>query len=278
MPLCQQLHILLRHMDAVGRDGRHVEHMVAVEHLRGREAVLLHALVVLLLRLGQMDLQLQAVVDGVFRQRVPELIGRGIFGVDRGLDLNAAVVIVVPLVLQLHELTAGGEGIEAEIVAQEHGRAAGDIRLDAGLGHGLADLVAEIVHIRHAGRAEAQRLGDGERRCGLDGAAVEPVFAREDIVLEPVLQIEVVRVAAQQVHRQVRMAVDEARHQDHAGGVNDLLRLLLGRFFGHIGDLSVRDADERVLPERHLLVHRDDIDMGKQCIHGSPPYGFCSRI
>ena len=197
---------------------------------------------------------------------------------DGRFDLDAAIVIVVPLVLECNKLLAGREGIEAEIIPKEHGRAAGDIGLDAGFGYSLADLVAEVIHIRHARRAEAQRLGDGERRCGLDGAAVEPVFAREDIVLEPVLQIEVVRVAAQQVHRQVRMAVDEAWHQDHAGGVNDLLRLLLGRFFGHIGDLSVRDADERVLPERHLLVHRDDIDMGKQCIHGSPPYGFCSRI
>ena len=225
-----------------------------------------------------MYLQLQAVVDGILRQRVPELIRRGILGVDGGLDFDAAVVIVVPFFLERDQLLAGREGVEAEVVSQKHGCAAGDIGLDAGAGNDAADLVAEIVHIRHAGRAEAQRLGDGERRCGLDGAAVEPVFAREDIVLEPVLQIEVVRVAAQQVHRQVRMAVDEARHQDHAGGVNDLLRLLLGRFFGHIGDLSVRDADERVLPERHLLVHRDDIDMGKQCIHGSPPYGFCSRI
>ena len=73
--------------------------MVAVEHLRGREAVFLHARIVLLFRLGQVHLQLQAVVDGVLRQRVPELIRRGIFGMDGGFlwvlfaAANAAIVI-----------------------------------------------------------------------------------------------------------------------------------------------------------------------------------------
>ena len=277
MALGQQLHILLRHMDAVRRDHGHVEHMMAVEHLRGRQTVFLHARVVFLLRLGQVHLQLQAVVDGILRQRVPELIRRGIFGMDGGFNFNAAIVIVVPLVLKCNKLLAGREGIEAEVVSQEHGRAAGDIGLDAGFGYSLADLVAEVIHIRHARRAEAQRLGKGKRCRRLDGAAVEPVLARENIVLEPVLQIQIVDIAAQQVHGQMRVAVDEARHQDHAGRVNNLLRLLLRRLFRHIGDLAVGDADKRILPERHLLVHRNDVDMRKQGVHGSPPYGFCSR-
>ena len=174
-------------MDAVRRDRGHVEHMMAVEHLRGRQAVFLHARVMLLFRLGQVYLQLQAVVDGILGQRVPELIRRGILGVDGGLDFNAAVIIVVPLVLECNKLLAGREGVKAEIVSQKHGRAAGDIGLDAGLSHRLADLVAEIIHIRHARRAEAQRLGDGKRRGGLDRAAVKPVLARENIVLQPVL-------------------------------------------------------------------------------------------
>ena len=131
---------------------------------------------------------------------------------DGRFDLDAAIVIVVPLVLECNKLLAGREGIEAEIIPKEHGRAAGDIGLDAGFGYSLADLVAEVIHIRHARRAEAQRLGKRKRRGRLDGAAVEPVLARENIVLQPVLQIQIIGIAAQQVHRQVCMAVDEARY------------------------------------------------------------------
>ena len=56
MALGQQLHILLRHMDAVRRDRGHVEHMMAVEYLRGRQTVFLHARVVFLFCLGQVHL------------------------------------------------------------------------------------------------------------------------------------------------------------------------------------------------------------------------------
>ena len=131
---------------------------------------------------------------------------------DGRFDLNAAIVIVVPFVLERDQFLAGREGVKAEIIAQEHGRAAGNIGFDSGLCHSLANLVAEVIHIRHARRAEAQRLGKRKRRGRLDGAAVEPVLARENIVLQPVLQIQIIGIAAQQVHRQVCMAVDEARH------------------------------------------------------------------
>ena len=97
---------------------------------------------------------------------------------DGRFDLNAAIVIVVPFVLERDQFLAGREGVKAEIIAQEHGRAAGNIGFDSGLCHSLANLVAEVIHIRHARRAEAQRLGKRKRRGRLDGAAVEPVLAR----------------------------------------------------------------------------------------------------
>ena len=61
MTLCQQLHILLRHVDAVRRRRRNVEQMMAVQYLRGREPVALEAVVVLLFCLRQMQLHLQTV-------------------------------------------------------------------------------------------------------------------------------------------------------------------------------------------------------------------------
>ena len=54
--LGQQAHVLRRDPDAVGRNGARVKDMVAVEHLRRREAVFLHARIVFLFCLGQVHL------------------------------------------------------------------------------------------------------------------------------------------------------------------------------------------------------------------------------
>jgi len=267
VPFGEQRHVLLRDPHAVGRDAGHVEDVMAVQNLRGREAVFLHALVVLALRLGQVHVHVQAVIERVFTQGVPELVGRGVLRVDGALDFDAAAVVVVPLFPRRDELPAGREGLEVEAVAQKHRGAAREVGLNAGLGHGLGHGVREVVHVRHGGHAEAQTLGDGELRRGLDRARVEMVLAREDVVREPVLQHEIVRVAAQDVHGQVRVAVHEARHQHHAGAVDDLLRLLLGRLFGEPRDLAVRDAHEGVRPDRHPVVHRHNGNMRKQSVH-----------
>ena len=189
---------------------------------------------------------------------------------DGSVDLDAAIVIIVPFFRQAHKLLTGGIGVEAEILvgAKIH-RPAREIGLQAAACYDLTDLIAEAVHIRHARRAEAHGLGHGQRRRSSDRARVHLLFAREHAVFEPVMQRHVVGVAAQQIHRQMRVAVDKTRHEHHTGAVDDLRGLFLGRLFRHIGDLAVRHADERVLPERHLFVHGDDVDMGKQGIHGS---------
>lgn len=98
--LGQQAHVLRRDPDAVGRNGARVKDMVAVEHLRGCQAVSLEALFVLSLCLGQVDVHTGLLVDGKFAQRVPKAVVRGIFAVHGGLDADAAVVIAVPLFLQ----------------------------------------------------------------------------------------------------------------------------------------------------------------------------------
>ena len=263
VPLGEQAHILLRQPDAVRRDGGYVEKMMAVEQLRGREAVFFDALVMLALRLGEVHLHAELFIDGKLGQRVPQLIGRGILGVDGGFNFDAAVVIALPLVAQRNKLLAGREFFKVKVVAEEHRHAARDVRLDAGLRHGLADGVAVVVHVGNRRHAEAQTLRDRQLRRRLDRAVVQMGLAREDVVIQPLLQFEVVRVAAQNRHRQMGVAVDQARHEHHAAAVDDGLRLLLGRFFPEIADLSVRHAEKAVRPDRHAVVHGDDGNMGE---------------
>ena len=263
VPLGEQAHILLRQPDAVRRDGGYVEKMMAVEQLRGRQPVFFDALVMLALRLGEVHLHAELFIDGKLAQRVPQLIGRCIFRVDGRLNFDAPIVIALPLVAQGDQLLTGGEFFKVKVVAEEHRHAARNIRLDPALGHGLADRVAVIVHVGHRRHTEAQTLRDRQLRRRLDRAVVQMGLAREDIVVQPFLQFEVVRVAAQNRHRQMGVAVDQARHEHHAAAVDDGLRLLLGRFFPEIADLSVRHAEKAVRPDRHAVVHGDDGNMGE---------------
>ena len=258
----QEGHILRLEPDAVGGLSACIKNAVAVEELGRGQAVPLLAVLMLLLRLGQVDMHAEALVDRKLAERVPEAVVGGVFGVDRDLGADAAVVIAVPAVAQGDQLPAGGIGLEVEVLRKE-GDAAGEIGLDAGFRHGLGNRVAVVVHIRDRGRAEAEALGDREQGRGLDGAVVQLRLAREDIVVEPGLQIVTVGIAAQQAHRQVGMAVDQTGHEDHALAVDDLFGTFLGRGLGDEGDLPVRDAHEGSEVDVHRLVHRDGGDVGE---------------
>ena len=63
------------------------------------------------------------------------------------------------------------------------------------------------------------------------------------------------------------MAVDEARHEHHAGAVDDLFRLLLRGAQADVADFPVGDAHKGVGIDVHLRVHGDAGDVGKQNVH-----------
>ena len=135
-----------------------------------------------------MHLHTDPLVDAELGKRVPELIGRGVFGVDGSFNFDAPIVVIVPLLFECDQLLTGGELLKIEVVAQKHRRSARDICLHAGLGDDVADIVAEIVHVGHARHAEFQAFGHGQHRRRAHAPAVQPVLARENVVVEPFLQ------------------------------------------------------------------------------------------
>ena len=164
----------------------------------------------------------------------------------------------MPLFKQRGGLPAVRVCFKIKAVGQLGRHGARKVRLDAGLRDRLRLRVREEVEVADGGHAEAQTLRDREQRRCLDAARVHPRLARENALRQPVGTRQLLAVAAQQRHRQMRVAVDEPRHQDHARAVNDVLRLLLRGLFAHIGDLSAGDADKGVDPDGHPLVHGDD--------------------
>ena len=105
---------------------------------------------------------------------------------NRSLHLNPAIVIAVPFLFQRHDLLRGGVGVKA-VVIFKHRNGTGDIALDAHIGHTLADVVGEIIHVRYGGGAKPQAFGQTQQGCCPNGPAVPEILLGENVIGEPVL-------------------------------------------------------------------------------------------
>ncbi|MGC4080588.1 MAG: hypothetical protein QM736_00335 [Vicinamibacterales bacterium] len=74
---------------------------------------------------------------------------------------------------------------------------------------GLRDLLFEVVHVGERRRARLDHLRRGEPRADAHELGRHGLrFRREDVLLQPVHQREVVREPAEHHHRRVRVRVD----------------------------------------------------------------------
>ncbi len=121
--------------------------------------------------------------------------------------------------------------------------------------------VRKEVHVVAARDAAAQHLGGREARAVVDEVRPgEPRLARPDVVLEPDLERDVVRDAAKEIHRCVRMGVDEAGQQ-HVARQRDMLARLefvVRARRRHDGDDAARVDQQRMIRERSGGLDRHD--------------------
>jgi hypothetical protein len=91
------------------------------------------------------------------------------------------------------------------------------------------------------------------------------------VVHEPVREAQIVGKAAQQRHAEMRVHVDQTRHQGRLGHVDKLLGRILGErlVFGQHGDDATAAHDQRVI-EQHALgrgggvvAHRHNVARGE---------------
>ena len=254
----EQAHVLLTQVAAVRCGGRRGKQPVAVEKLRLRQTRAVEAVRLRGGCLREMQLHSKPVFQRVAADGLPRRMGRGVIRVDGAVDLDAAVVKAVPALVKRRGLETVGIGVKVKAVGQLRRDGVAEICLDTAFRDGLRLGVGEKVHLTDRGNAEAQALRDAQKRRGLDAPRVHPRLTRKNAPAQPLVLRKLVAVAAQQRQRQMRVAVDKTRHQNHAGGVNDVLRLLLRGFFPEIGDLPVRDADKGVEPDGHPFVHGED--------------------
>ena len=231
--------VLLRGVDAVGRQGAAaVPHPAPVQGLDGGLAPPLQAGLVLRLGLRDVDVHPQSVLCGVLGHPPPQRGIGGVLPVDRGVHQDLARPRPMPLLCQGGLVPAVAAGLGGEILWRaEVPPAAGQVGTDARLQDLLRDGPGVHIHISYTGDAGGDHLRQAQVGTGPDGPVVPAGLHREDVVVQPVLEVVAVPIAAHGGHRQVGVGVDKAGEEHLPGAVHHPVKGPLGGLGPHGGDL-----------------------------------------
>ena len=217
--LPDELELVVVEPHAVSEDGPWCQQADPVEVRRGPDTVRGHAILHLAFGLREMDVHADVTLRRQVGNPMQRLLADQVDGVrpQRGRDAGTGV----------------GEGIERPLGVGAQGiRLAGveavderecDRRADAGVLDGAADGFGLPVHVPEPHRPRADHLDAREARAPVHVVGGELGLGGPDPVLEPRHQWKVVAVAAHQGHRRVRVAVDQARQNRHARGVQHVV-------------------------------------------------------
>ena len=183
------------------------------------------------------------------------------------VDLNLTVVGAVPLFRQGDGLLTGDKGGRV-VQCGEHSGAPGQVQIQTSFQSHLRHVVTEIVHIRKGGDAACDHLCHTQRRTGPDGLGGELVLHRENVLVQPGVQVVAAAVSAHEHHGHMAVGVDQTRHQYlPVLTVNDLVKGTSGGTGGHVGNLAVLHNEMGVLQHVQILIHGDDGKVLEQCFH-----------
>ena len=135
-------------------------------------------------------------------------VAHGVGGMGAEGDFDA--VMVLEVAEQLDALTNGfvrraGAG-NGEIENRDR-----DLCANAALMHALGGNLREEIHVREAGDATFDLLGDGQIRAVADKILVDPFgFGGPDVVFQPGHERQVIGQAAEQGHRRMSVSIDQA--------------------------------------------------------------------
>ena len=192
-----------------------------------RLAVPGEAFAVLLLRLGDMEVDWSPEGAVRLRQRAAERLVRQVLGVDAEVGGHRV------LLLRAHPLDVAARIGDAvvEATGDEREPDAADVSAHAGFQKRDGHLVGKLVHVGDARRAACEHLDDAPARAGADVLGRHLRFDGKDRLLEPALKGQSATAPAQQGHGGMGVAVDEP-------GQDERLRAV-----AHVHPLSARCGD-----------------------------------
>ena len=128
--------------------------------------------------------------------------------------------------------------------------------------HGRGDVIGEKVAVAAGRRSAQQHLGTGEPCAQPDRDRIDVAgFGRENVVVEPLLERQIIGQPAEQGHGQMGVQVDEAGHHDAAAGIDRLAgrwERLTRLGLPHLPDPAVRDGHCAALVDVKGRIHGDD--------------------
>ena len=258
----KRAHLALVHVDAMRREHARVEQPLLRHPRHHRHAVLAPRLLHLERGFREMRVERDAELDGQLRAGAQDFDRARVRSMRRGRGDDQRV----PFPARDEVARAGERILEARRIRRrklEHrlraeGAHAGGGR---GFGHGLL----EVVHVGEARSARADHLGAREPGAERDELRRhELALDRHHVAHQPDVEPQIVREAAQERHRRVRVGVDQARHHDAAAAVDGLGGLVARLDRAHLDNRARRDRHGARIPHREVLVHGDDVGVGQQ--------------
>ena len=173
---------------------------------------------------------------------------------DGGVKPDLPVSVAVPALGQglLGHAVVAGLGVEDGV--EEH-PAAGQVGAQPRGYHFLCHRVGKHIHIGDAGGAGGDHLRQAKGGAAADGPLVPSGLHRKDIVVQPVLKVVPVAVAAHGGHGHMGVAVDQARQQHVALPVDLAAGKALGPLVAHGDDLAALHQNIGVGQHGPGLVH-----------------------
>ena len=269
--------VLLVEVDAVrGQRALAVKEARLLDVAERTLAVGFRDLLDLSLRLRHVDVDLRAERLRRLCDLLEEVWRAGVRRVRAEHDRDAAIGGAVEVLIEGNILLDFGIAVrrDADDAAREHGA-------QAGIGRGLRDLLhVRPVHVGKRRRAALDHLDGREHRAPVDVLFLHLRLSRPDHVVEPVHEVHVVRIAAEQRHRGVRVGIDKTRHGKLVLAVDDLGRAKVLRHLADGCNLVAVDHDIR---QRRRAVGQQRVYVLDQCLHAFLPqamfkYAFCSGV
>ena len=100
-----------------------------------------------------------------------------------------------------------------------------------------------VVHVGISRRTTADHFGNAQHGLGVDDIIRQFGFSRPDFLFQPVHELHVVGITAEDRHGYMVMGVDEARQGQHALAVDDFIVFRGFRRFGKTRDARTVDGD-----------------------------------
>ena len=136
------------------------------------------------------------------------------------------------------------------------------------------------VHIGKARRSAADHLDGGKHCTPVDIIGAEFCLDRPDHLLQPVHELHIVCIAAQEGHRCMCMRIHKAGDCKMRRTINDLVCVKVMRYISNSRDTIIRNGDigSRSRPIRQK--RSDVLNQRIQCTlsYASPRYSFCSAL